>query len=157
MKRAFLVGAVCWLLVLSIFVEARKVTEINEDTEGGVVSTEVIQERKTPQALIGSWGGDNLIFEISADGAIVQYGCARGTITDQIVPDSQGKFTVKGFHTVERGGPTRQGADAGEAAIYTGTIEGNKMTFEVKLERGNESVGTFTVEKGKRVRIRRCG
>jgi hypothetical protein len=116
-----------------------------------------LQERNTPSALIGSWGGENLLVEISADGATVEYGCARGTISEKIVPDSDGKFSVKGFHLAERGGPTRQGSERGEPAIYTGTIEGNMMTFEVKLEKGNESVGTFKVEKGKKVRLRRCG
>ena len=115
------------------------------------------QTRTTPPDLIGMWGGDNLLVEITPDGATIEYGCAHGTISEKIVPDSQGKFSVKGFHKTERGGPTRQEDEAGEPANYVGEVKGNTMTFEVKLERGNESVGTFTVEKGKRVRLRRCG
>jgi hypothetical protein len=135
-------------LILSLFIFV----------EGKVVLADVgLQNRNTPSDLIGTWGGDNLIVEVATEGATIEYGCARGSIREKIVPDNQGKFLVKGFHKAERGGPTRQGNEEGKPASYAGTIAGNTMTFEVKLEQGNESVGTFKVEKGKRVRLMRCG
>lgn len=136
------------LLALSIFVEVVNAMRVADS---------INQNRSTPAELIGTWGGDNLLVEITAEGATIDFGCARGSISEKILPDSHGKFSVKGFYKAETGGPTRQGNEAGEPAIYEGTITGHKLTFEVKLERGNESVGTFKAEKGKRVRLRRCG
>ena len=134
-------------LILSLFIFV----------EGTVALADNLQDRNTPSELIGTWGGDNIVVEVTTEGATIEYGCAHGSIREKIVLDNQGKFLLKGFHKAERGGPTRQGNEQGEAATYAGTITGNTMTFEVRLERGNESIGTFKVEKGRRVRLMRCG
>jgi hypothetical protein len=135
-------------LVISIFVEVRsKVKSVEESA----------QNHNTPSELVGTWGGDNLVVEINTEGATIDYGCAHGTINENIVPDKQGRFSVKGLHKIHTGGPTRQGSEEGQPAIYSGTVVGNVMSFEVKLERENDSIGKFKVEKGKQVRLRRCG
>ena len=69
---------------------------------------------------------------------------------------SDGKFVVKGFHVKEHPGPTREGEDTGQPAIYSGSITDQTMTLTVKLSRTDEDIGTFTLTQGKSGRIRKC-
>ncbi|MGZ5483123.1 MAG: hypothetical protein ACXWID_14195 [Pyrinomonadaceae bacterium] len=106
--------------------------------------------------LRGTWGGEHIAMEVTDAGATIEYDCAHGRITERIAPDSQGKFEAKGAHTRERGGPTRQGEDEGQPAIYRGSVKDETMTLTVELVENNESVGTFTLTHGKTGRIRKC-
>ncbi len=103
------------------------------------------------------WGGPHISVEVTESGAQLNYDCAHGTIDQPIAPDANGKFAVSGTHTQERGGPVR--ADEGNSrppARYTGTVEGQTMTFTVTLRDTNEVVGTYTVTHGKAGRIVKC-
>lgn len=108
--------------------------------------------------LNGMWGGQGVSMEVTDNGASLDFDCATGSITEAIVPDSAGKFTVKGLFARQRPGPTREGDENnGEPATYTGVIEGDNLTFTITLARGDEKIGTFTLGHGKPARIRRCG
>ena len=112
---------------------------------------------QSPADVSGVWGGLHLNIEVSESGATLDYDCAHGTITERIVPDREGKFSVKGFHVRERPGPTREGEDTeGQPATYSGSINNQTMTLTVKLSRTNEDIGTFTLTQGKTGRIRKC-
>ena len=105
---------------------------------------------QSPADVSGVWGGLHLNIEVSESGATLDYDCAHGTITERIVPDREGKFSVKGFHVRERPGPTREGEDTeGQPATYSGSINNQTMTLTVKLSRTNEDIGTFTLTQGK--------
>jgi hypothetical protein len=106
----------------------------------------------------GAWGGDGISMEVTNSGAEISYDCAHGSITEKIVPDREGKFVVKGVHVKEHPGPIRVDEDAsGQPAIYQGSIDGNTMTLTVKLSGSDETIGTFTLTRGKTGRVRRCG
>jgi hypothetical protein len=112
---------------------------------------------QAPADLEGLWGGLHVSMEITNDGAEISYDCAHGSITEKIVPDSSGKFTVKGFHVKERPGPSREGEEPrSEAASYSGLIDGHTMTLTVTLPATNETIGTFTLTKEQMGRIRKC-
>jgi len=106
--------------------------------------------------LRGTWGGEHIAMEVTDAGATIEYDCAHGRITEKITPDADGKFGAKGTHTRERGGPTRQGEDDEQPAIYRGSIKDETMTLSVELTQDNESVGAFTLTHGKTGRIRKC-
>jgi hypothetical protein len=106
--------------------------------------------------LRGTWGGEHIAMEVTDAGATIEYDCAHGRIAQKIPPDPEGKFKAKGTHTRERGGPTRQGEDEGQPAVYRGSIKDQTMTLRVELTQNNESVGTFTLTHGKTGRIRKC-
>jgi hypothetical protein len=106
--------------------------------------------------LRGTWGGEHIAMEITDAGATIEYDCAHGRITERIAPDAAGTCEAKGAHTRERGGPTRQGEDEGQPAIYRGSIKNETMTLTVELAENNEAVGTFTLTQGKTGRIRKC-
>lgn len=94
--------------------------------------------------------------EVTDAGATIEYDCAHGRIMEKISPDGEGKFEVKGVHVRERGGPTRQGEDNEQPAVYRGSIKDDTMTLAVELTQNSESVGTFSLTKGKTGRIRKC-
>ena len=106
--------------------------------------------------LRGTWGGEHIAMEVTGAGATIEYDCAHGRITERIAPDTDGKFEAKGTHTRERGGPTRQGEDNEQPAIYRGSIKDETMTLRVELTQNNENVGTFTLTHGRSGRIRKC-
>jgi hypothetical protein len=106
---------------------------------------------------MGTWGGQHISLEATAEGATIDYDCAHGTITEKIVPDRNGKFVVKGFHATERPGPTREGDDQrGQPATYSGETDGKTLTLTVKLTSSNEEVGTFNLTHGRYGRVMKC-
>ena len=112
---------------------------------------------QSPADVSGVWGGLHINLEVTESGATLDYDCAHGTITERIVPDREGKFSVKGFHVRERPGPTREGDETrGQPAIYSGSINGETMTLTVRLSGSNEEIGAFTLTQGKTGRIRKC-
>jgi hypothetical protein len=105
----------------------------------------------------GTWGGDHLNLESTADGATLEFDCGHGTIAGRLVVDENGRFSMKGRYVREHGGPTRQGEDqSGEPATYSGTSDGKTMTLTVTIDGTNEVIGTFTLTHGKMGRVRKC-
>src|SRR5437764_14800124 len=56
---------------------------------------------------VGVWGGAGVRIDVSESGAAVEYDCASGTIDQPIVADAHGRFSVRGTHVREHGGPVR--------------------------------------------------
>ena len=114
---------------------------------------------KPPQrsAATGGWGAQGIAMQVSDTGAEISYACAHGTITEKIVLDDRGNFSVHGRHVQERPGPTRIDDDQnGKPATYRGSVTGDTMSLTVILSDSNETVGTFTLTHGKSGRIMRC-
>ena len=116
-------------------------------------SAGVTQKALTP----GVWGGQHISMEITESGATISYDCAHGSITERIVPDGNSKFVVKGLHVKEHPGPTREEDETeGQRATYTGSIEGDTMTLSVSLSQPNETIGDYTLVRGRLGRVRKC-
>jgi hypothetical protein len=115
-------------------------------------STPTLTER-----LRGQWGGPDISMTIADDGTQIEFGCAHGHIDEQINPDSEGKFSVKGIYVREHGGPIRNDeAEDQQRATYKGTVEGEKMTLSVTLDDSNLGIGSFKLERGKSGRVHKC-
>lgn len=106
--------------------------------------------------LRGLWGGQHISMEVTAEGATINYDCAHGRIAEKIVPDRDGRFEAKGFHTAEHAGPVREDEDNERPAVYRGSIQDQTMTLEVELNQNKEKVGTFTLTHGSGGRLRKC-
>ena len=105
----------------------------------------------------GVWGGQGISLEINDSGAEINYDCAHGTIIGKVIPDREGKFAAKGFHVREHGGPVREEEKANSQPVtYQGSIEGETMTLTVTLSETKETIGTYTLTRGKSGRIRKC-
>lgn len=104
----------------------------------------------------GQWGGLHISMEVTEAGAQLTFDCAHGRITEKIAADRDGKFEAKGVFTRERPGPTREGENNEQPALYRGLIKDNVMTLEIEMTGDKESLGTFTLTHGNAGRIRRC-
>ena len=117
-------------------------------------STPTMTERRD---LRGQWGGADISMTIADDGTQIEFGCAHGHIDEQINPDSEGRFSVKGTYAREHGGPLRNDETQDQQrATYKGTVNGEKMSLSVSLIEGNVDVGTFALERGKSGRVHKC-
>jgi len=128
-----------------------------------IVAAMVLQtlSSNTPMSqrkISGLWGGQGISMEATDSGATLDFDCASGTITEPILPDSAGKFSVKGRFARQRPGPTREDENNdGQPASYSGVVNGENLTLTITLAKNSEKVGDFTLAHGKTGRIRRCG
>jgi hypothetical protein len=133
-------------------------TKANKNSAGND-NHSVNSNRKSMQSsdVKGTWGADGISMEVTDSGTEIRYVCAHGSITEKIVLDCQGHFSVRGRHVRERPGPTRIDEDQnGEPATYRGAVNGDTMNLTVILSNSNETVGTFTLTHGRSGRLRRC-
>jgi hypothetical protein len=115
------------------------------------------QKEETRRVPAGVWGGTHIGLEVTEKGGRLDYDCAHGSIDQPIRLDKDGRFEVTGRHIKERGGPQREDADThGQPARYDGRVDGATMTLTVTLTDTQETVGTFTLTRGKPPRIRKC-
>lgn len=111
--------------------------------------------QKMQRIATGLWGGQHININVEAKSATIEYDCASGVIDGPLVVDSNGHFTLRGTHRMERGGPIRADEEPKQhPATYTGTIKGNTMTLTLKLTDSDEE--TFTLEKGKPGELVKC-
>ena len=105
----------------------------------------------------GTWGGTGIAMEVTDTGAEISYDCANSTITEKIAPDAQGNFVAHGRYVREHGGPIREGEDSsGQPATYRGSIKGDTMSLTVTVANSDQTIGPFTLTRGKSGRIRKC-
>jgi hypothetical protein len=113
------------------------------------------ETRKMRRIPTGTWGGQHINMKVGAKSASIEYDCATGKIRGPLVVDSEGNFTLRGTHRMQRGGPVRADETPNDhPATYTGSIKGNTMTLHLKLS--DSDVETFTLEKGKEGELFRC-
>ena len=109
------------------------------------------------EQLTGNWGGQGIVMEIATTGTTLTFDCAHGAITEAMLPDSNGKFEVEGSFTRERGGPIREDENpTASPANFSGIVDGETMTLTITLTKTKESMGTYTLMRGKTGRLRRC-
>lgn len=105
----------------------------------------------------GVWGGEHIHAEVSDYGVAIEFDCARGSIPTRIILDRQGRFSVPGTFTPERGGPTRRDGESNERAVkYAGTVKDKEMTLTITDSTTKEVNGSFTLKHGTDGRIRKC-
>ncbi len=127
------------------------------NTKSQTVNTKDISAQREDRMTKGTWGGNHVSMEVSGEGAQIEYDCAHGTISEPLKIDSNGKFSAKGLHFRERGGPLREGSDEkGEPVIYAGTTDGKTATLTVTNSETNEVLGTFALSHGKAGRLTKC-
>lgn len=113
--------------------------------------------RKPRRLAQGSWGGQHIRMEVGQASAKIEYDCAHGEINGPLVIDKRGRFSLKGTHSPEHGGPIRSDETAvNEPAIYSGWTDGKRMTLTVTLARRKETVGTFDLTLGGGGRVFKC-
>jgi hypothetical protein len=119
------------------------------------VCSVIAETRKMQSIPAGNWGGQHIEMKVGSKSATIEYDCATGVIKGPLVIDHDGNFNLRGTHRMQRGGPVRADETPNDhPATYTGSIEGNTMTLNLKV--GDSDVETFTLEKGKEGELVRC-
>src|SRR5580765_4387015 len=108
----------------------------------------VSAELKKRKLATGVWGGQHISFAVSTKGVKIEFDCAHATIDRPIVLDQHGRFNVSGKQFQERGGPVRQGEQAGYPVVFSGEVKGKTMTLTVKNSSTKEDIGSFTLVHG---------
>jgi hypothetical protein len=112
---------------------------------------------KPDRVTAGTWGAQGINVEVTETGAVIEYDCAHGTVEEAMTLDGSGRFEARGVHAREHPGPIREGESRGQPAVYSGKVDGDTLTLTVKLAGSDEVIGTYTLVRGKRGRIRKCG
>lgn len=103
----------------------------------------------------GLWGGEHISMEVDGAGAEIEFDCARGRILEPLVLDAKGRFRVKGTYKADTPAPMRAGDSSGANAIYSGTLEGEKLRLEVSVS-GVEGIKSFDLVYGQQGRLAKC-
>jgi hypothetical protein len=104
----------------------------------------------------GVWGGPHARLTVRADGAALEFDCARGSVTGKIPLDTKGAFDVRGRYIPERGGPVRKGeTQTGVPIRYRGTVRDTTLTLEPIGEDG-AALGTYILTRGAAARLMKC-
>ncbi|MFL6299570.1 MAG: hypothetical protein ACJ71N_03050 [Terriglobales bacterium] len=107
-----------------------------------------------PHALAkGAWGGDHVTMNVTESGAQLEFDCAAGEISEPVRVDATGNFDARGKYAGEHPGPTRD-EDTSTPVRYHGQIDHNSM--ELTIMAGRETVGTFTLTRGRETILRKC-
>ena len=116
-------------------------------------------EANAPGLVTGDWGGEHLGLSVlqQGNGAQLEYDCATGKIAEAIVLDEQGRFSVTGEHYPGHGGPIRVDEEqVKRPARYDGLVRGDTMVVSVTLTDSNESLGSYTLVRGRSPRVFKC-
>lgn len=105
----------------------------------------------------GGWGGKHVRMDVSDGGALLEFDCAKGSITGPITLDAEGRFNAKGQFAREGFGPRDEGEMLkGVPALYVGAVTGESMSLTVNLAETGEQVGTYTLTRGSSGRLWKC-
>lgn len=104
----------------------------------------------------GAWGGRGATLAVEEEGtARLELDCASVRIAGPLAVDGRGGFSWKGTYTAEGPGPTRSDA-AGKAVDLRGKVEGDAMTLAIQAAGADAPIGTFSLERGRPGRLRKC-
>ena len=111
----------------------------------------------SPSVATGTWGGDHIALEATDKGAQVDFDCAHGSIDEPLTLDGDGRFDAKGVYAAESPGPQREDQNRqGRPTRYTGRVQGSTMTLTISLLENGETVGSFTLTRGRTAKITKC-
>ena len=107
-----------------------------------------------PTIAAGFWGGPHIRLHLNESGGEVEYDSGRGTLSEALKIDSEGRFSIKGTHTNQPPGPIRSGFQPRtQPALFTGILTGQTLELTVTLTEPQTIVGTFKLTQGNEGRL----
>ncbi len=106
----------------------------------------------------GVWGGEHIRIEVTDTGADIEFDCARGTISQRLAVDAQGRFKLQGTYKAETPAPAAVDGGSngsGVAATYTGVLNGSSLRLEVSID-GQDTPRTFDLLLGDQGHLAKC-
>ncbi|HRK74847.1 MAG TPA: hypothetical protein PLL64_11265 [Rhodothermales bacterium] len=106
---------------------------------------------------LGEWGSSQLALIVTQTGAIMEFGCATGTLDKPIKADKNGQFSVPGTYTPGSGVPPPEGyVPPVYPILVTGQISGQTMTVTITRADQQSEIGRFIVSKGTPAKLQKC-
>ena len=106
----------------------------------------------------GVWGGEHIRMEVNDSGADIEFDCARGSISQPLRLDGNGRFKVQGIYMAQTPAPAAVDAGltaSGVKATYTGTVSGSSLRLEVFIE-GQDTPRIFDLIHGDQGHLAKC-
>ncbi len=106
----------------------------------------------------GVWGGKHIRMEVSDSGAEIEFDCARGSISQRLELDDNGRFKVQGIYRADTPAPAAVGSGlpaSGVKATYTGTLSGSSLRLQVFIE-GQDMPRIFDLVQGDQGHLAKC-
>ena len=106
----------------------------------------------------GVWGGEHIRMEVNDSGADIESDCARGSISQRLQLDDNGRFKVQGIYMAETPAPASLDGGltaSGVKATYSGTLSGSSLRLEVLIE-GQDTPRTFDLVQGDQGHLAKC-
>ncbi len=105
---------------------------------------------------LGRWGGTGLQMDVRADGAHIEFDCARADVKQPLVTRADGSFEWVGTYLQEHGGPAMIDDSQARPARFTGTVSNNVMTLTIMYTDDGSKIGAWTLQQGNEGRIMKC-
>ena len=103
--------------------------------------------------LTGTWGGDQSVLILRADGGSLESGCAGGEWTGPATPDDGGRFVVKGHVRAPAAGAQKEQPSISPNVEFIGQVIDDKLVLSIQ---GDGRIRQLTLKRGVRPRIVRC-
>ncbi len=104
----------------------------------------------------GVWGGERAELDATTAGATLRFFCAHGAVTQPIVLDDAGRFSLPGWFVREGGPVPADETRYARPAVYGGCVDGPTMTLDVLVDGTPPSPGTFTLVHGQKSPLGPC-
>lgn len=110
------------------------------------------------QGVSGTWSGAGVVATFTQTGGHINYNCGSGEVVSRITLDRHGNFTASGHHESYAPGPMQgDSAPASTKVIYSGHVEGNMMTLDVKsADQALKIAEHYTLTRGGHTKLIRC-
>jgi hypothetical protein len=122
---------------------------------GMLSSTSFPAQKNAKLNVVGTWGGEHVILDVSKNGAVLEFDCAHGQIDQPLLLNKKGRFDVPGTFTPEHGGPVlRDENTPSKPARYSGQVKKDVMMLKV-VGKGIDA-GILTLKRGVHPLLRKC-
>jgi hypothetical protein len=137
------------------------IASVNSGCVGQSTDSQLVQSSPagpTKSVPNGVWGGEHIRIEVTDAGADIEFDCARGTISQPMQLDAQGRFRVQGSYKAETPAPAAVDGGSngsGVKATYTGVLSGSNLRLEVLIE-GQDTPKIFDLVQGDQGHLAKC-
>jgi hypothetical protein len=137
-----------FVLILSLSISVSVAAQTN--------NKKMVQTKKTKVAP-GKWGAVGIGLSVEETAVTLEFDCATAEITRNLLVDKTGNFTAEGVYIRRGPGALRVKFPPKRVpARFEGKIFGKTMTLKITLTETGETIGEYTLQRGKTPAIRRC-
>ncbi len=105
---------------------------------------------------VGKWGGPEANLQLTAGGGSVDFGCGSSEIDSGWTIGAHGRWSATGLYYAGGGPSPPPGAGQPRPATFTGQIRGPALTFSMVIPDIPDTLGPFTLLRGRTVDLYRC-